>query len=161
MNIKTIVANGILAALYIAVSAVIQPFGFTNVQFRVSEMFNHLIVFNKKYIYGIILGVFLTNFFFSPMVAYDIVFGTAQSLISLLITIVSMRYIKGIWARMAVNTVVFTFTMFIIAWELNLAFGLPFWFTWLTTAAGEFVVLLIGAPIMYAVHKRVNFEKLV
>ncbi|ESU32248.1 hypothetical protein G3A_12350 [Bacillus sp. 17376] len=44
MNTRMIVRNGILAALYIAVSAVIQPFGFTNVQFRVSEMFNHLIV---------------------------------------------------------------------------------------------------------------------
>lgn len=66
MNIRTLVGNGILAALYIAVSMLIQPFGFTNVQFRISEMFNHLVVFNKKAIYGIVLGVFLTNLFFSP-----------------------------------------------------------------------------------------------
>jgi uncharacterized membrane protein len=78
MNIKTLAINGIVAALYIAVSFAIQPFGFTAIQFRVSEMFNHLIVFNKKYIYGIILGVFLTNLFFSPMVAYDLVFGVGQ-----------------------------------------------------------------------------------
>ena len=161
MKVKTLVANAILAALYIAVSAVIQPFGFTNIQFRISEMFNHLIVFNKKYIYGIILGVFLTNLFFSPMVAYDLVFGVGQSLLALLITIVSAKFIKNIWARMAVNTIVFTFTMFLIAWELNLAFKLPFLFTWLTVAIGEFVVLAIGAPIIYAVNKRVNFKKLV
>ena len=68
MNIRTLVGNGILAALYIAVSMLIQPFGFTNVQFRISEMFNHLVVFNKKAIYGIVLGVFLTNLFFSPMI---------------------------------------------------------------------------------------------
>ncbi|WP_071393634.1 QueT transporter family protein [Bacillus tuaregi] len=160
MNIKTLAVNGIVAALYIAVSFVIQPFGFTNVQFRVSEMFNHLIVFNKKFIYGIVLGVFLTNLFFSPMVAYDLVFGVGQSIVALLVTIFSMRYIKGIWARMAFNTIVFTFTMFIIAFELNLAFGLPFLFTWLTTAAGELVVMVIGAPIMYAVNKRVDFAKM-
>lgn len=58
MNIRTLVGNGILAALYIAVSMLIQPFGFTSVQFRISEMFNHLVVFNKKAIYGIVLGVF-------------------------------------------------------------------------------------------------------
>ena len=29
MNIRTLVGNGILAALYIAVSMLIQPFGFT------------------------------------------------------------------------------------------------------------------------------------
>lgn len=161
MKVRTIVGNGILAALYIAVSAVIQPFGFTNVQFRISEMFNHLVVFNKKYFFGMVLGVFLTNLFFSPMVAYDLIFGVGQTIISLLITIVSARFIKGLWARMIVNTVVFTITMFFIALELHLAFKLPFLFTWLTTAVGEFVVMAIGMPVMYAINKRVNLQKLV
>ncbi|MFD0768467.1 QueT transporter family protein [Bacillus sp. CGMCC 1.60114] len=161
MKVKTIVGNGILAALYIAVSMLIQPFGFTNIQFRISEMFNHLVVFNKKYIYGIVLGVFLTNLFFSPMIAYDLVFGVGQSIVALLCTIVSMRFIKGIWARMIFNTVVFTFTMFLIAIELHLAFDLPFLLTWLTCAIGEFVVMAIGAPVMYFINKRVQFEKFV
>ena len=107
MNIRTLVGNGILAALYIAVSMLIQPFGFTNVQFRISEMFNHLVVFNKKAIYGIVLGVFLTNLFFSPMIAYDLVFGVGQSILALVATIISMRFIKGVWARMIFNTVIF------------------------------------------------------
>jgi len=160
MNIRTLAVNGIVAALYIAVTFAVAPFGFTNVQFRVSEIFNHLIVFNKKFIYGIVLGVMLANLFFSPMVAYDLVFGVGQSIIALLVTIFSMRFIKGIWARMAFNTIVFTFTMFLIAFELNLALGFPFLFTWLTTAAGELVVMTVGAPIMYAINKRVHFHKL-
>ncbi|EKN69759.1 hypothetical protein BABA_08206 [Neobacillus bataviensis LMG 21833] len=160
-KVKGIVVNGIIAALYIAVSALIQPFGFTQVQFRVSEMFNHLIVFNKKYIYGIVLGVFLTNLFFSPMKAYDLIFGVGQSVIALLITIACARFIKGIWARMIVNTLVFTFTMFLIALELHLAFDLPFMFTWLTTAIGEFVVMAVGMPVMYVINKRVRFDKMV
>ena len=72
-----------------------------------------------------------------------------------------MRYIKGIWARMFFNTIVFTFTMFIIAFELKLALGFPFLFTWLTTAAGELVVMAVGAPIMYMVNKRVRFDKVI
>ncbi|MEH7124639.1 QueT transporter family protein [Bacillus sp. JJ1773] len=161
MNVKTLVGNGILAALYIAVSMLIQPFGFTNIQFRVSEIFNHLIVFNKKYIFGMVLGVFLTNLLFSPfpLKFYDLIFGVGQTIISLLITIACCRFIKNIWARMAVNTLVFTFTMFLIALELHLAFGWPFMFTWLTTAIGEFIVMAVGMPIMYALNKRVNFEK--
>jgi uncharacterized membrane protein len=71
-----------------------------------------------------------------------------------------MRYIKAIWARMAFNTIVFTFTMFLIAFELNLALGFPFLFTWLTTAAGELVVMTVGAPIMYAINKRISFHKI-
>ncbi|MBS4213752.1 QueT transporter family protein [Neobacillus rhizophilus] len=159
-KVREIVVNGIVAALYIAVSALIQPFGFTQVQFRVSEMFNHLVVFNKKYLYGIILGVFLTNLFFSPMKAYDLIFGVGQSLIALAITILCARFIKGIWARMIVNTLVFTFTMFLIAIELHLAFDLPFLFTWLTTAVGEFVVMAVGMPVMYFINKRVHFDKM-
>jgi uncharacterized membrane protein len=124
-------------------------------------MFNHLVVFNKKYIFGIIVGVFLSNLFFSPMVAYDLVFGVGQSLLALSITIVSSRYIKGIWARMIVNTVVFTFTMFLIVWELNQAFELPFLFTWITVAIGEFVVMAVGMPVIYYINKRVHFEKMI
>ncbi|MBU5213325.1 MULTISPECIES: QueT transporter family protein [Heyndrickxia] len=159
MKVKTLVGNGIVAALYIAVSFIIQPFGFTNIQFRVSEIFNHLVVFNKKYMIGIVLGVFLTNLFFSPMRAYDLVFGVGQSIIALLITIIISKFIKNIWGRMIVNTIVFTITMFLIAIELHLAFDLPFTITWVTTAIGEFVVMAIGAPIMYYLNKRVNFEQ--
>ncbi|EEL46323.1 hypothetical protein bcere0021_14790 [Bacillus cereus Rock3-42] len=159
MNIRTLVGNGILAALYIAVSMLIQPFGFTNVQFRISEMFNHLVVFNKKAIYGIVLGVFLTNLFFSPMIAYDLVFGVGQSILALVATIISMRFIKGVWTRMIFNTVIFTITMFMIAIELHLAFDLPFMLTWLTCAVGEFVVMAIGMPVMYWINKRVQFER--
>ncbi|GIN38931.1 MULTISPECIES: QueT transporter family protein [Heyndrickxia] len=159
MKVKTLVGNGIVAALYIAVSFIIQPFGFTNIQFRVSEIFNHLVVFNKKYMIGIVLGVFLTNLFFSPMRAYDLVFGVGQSIIALLITILISKFITNIWGRMIVNTIVFTITMFFIAIELHLAFDLPFTITWVTTAVGEFVVMAIGAPIMYYLNKRVNFEQ--
>lgn len=159
MKLKTIVGNAIFAALYIAVSALIAPFGFEAVQFRVSEIFNHLVVFNKRYIFGIVLGVFLTNLFFSPLKAYDLIFGVGHSLITLLILIYAMKLIKGTWARLLFNTALFTFTMFIIAFELKLAFGLPFFFTWLTTAAGEFVVMLIGAPIMYMLNKRLRFDE--
>lgn len=159
MKLKTISNNAIFAALYIAVSALIAPFGFEAVQFRVSEIFNHLVVFNKKYIFGIVLGVFLTNLFFSPLKAYDLIFGVGHSLVTLLILIWAMKFIKGTWTRLLFNTGLFTFTMFIIAFELKLAFGIPFFFAWLTTAAGEFVVMLIGVPIMYVLNKRLHFDK--
>lgn len=160
MNIRTLAVNGILAAVYIAVSFFVQPFGFTNIQFRISEMFNHLVVFNKKYMLGIVIGVFLANLLFSPLGAYDLIFGVGQSVIALTITILSARFIKGIIARMIVNTVVFTFTMFIIAFELKLALGLHFLFTWVTVAAGELVVMAVGIPLIHYLNKRVRFDHL-
>jgi len=160
MNVRTLVINGVVAALYIAVSAIIQPFGFTNVQFRVSELFNHLVVFNKKFFFGIILGVFLTNFFFSPMRLYDIVFGVLHSAISLGLIILLATYVKNQLVLLAANTLIFSFNMFIIAFELYLALGLPFFFSWFTAAIGEFVVLAIGIPIMYALNKQVHFNRM-
>lgn len=161
MKVRTVVGNGILAALYIAVSMLIQPIAFYQIQFRISEMMNHLIVFNKKYVFGIILGVFLTNLFFSPIKAYDLIFGVGHSVFSLLIVLGLSRYIKHVRTRMIMNTVVFTFNMFIIAFELKLAYGLPFWFSWLTTAIGEFVVMAVGIPIMEYLNKRIQFSKLI
>ena len=76
MKTKTLAISGIIAALYVAVSLLVAPFAFGAVQFRIAEMFNHLIVFNKKYFFGIVLGVFVTNMF-SPMAAYDLTFRSS------------------------------------------------------------------------------------
>lgn len=160
MNNKTLVTNGVLAALYIAVTALIAPFGFTNIQFRVSEIFNHLIVFNRKYFWGIVVGVFIANLFMSTLGAYELL-GLSQTIISLLITIGFGIFIKNKWVLMGINTIVFTFNMYIVAFMLKLALGLPFLITWATTAAGEFTVMAIGIPIIYALTKRINFKKLI
>lgn len=160
MKTKTIAVTGVIAALYVAVSLLVAPFAFGAVQFRIAEMFNHLIVFNKKYFYGIVLGVFITNMF-SPMAAFDLTFGVAHSIITLSLTILATKYVKGDIARMVINTLLFTFTMCIIALELMIAFDLPFFYTWLTVAAGEFVVLAVGIPIIFALNKRLNFKVLI
>ncbi|MFJ8263161.1 QueT transporter family protein [Rummeliibacillus sp. NPDC094406] len=161
MKTKSLTVSAIIAALYIAVSILIAPISFTNVQFRISEMFNHLVVFNKKYMIGIVIGVFITNLFFSPYGTYDLVFGVGQSILALGLTIFSARFIKGQLTRMIFNTVVFTFTMFIIAIEIHLLSKLPFLLTWLFCAAGEFAVMAVSIPLMTALNKRINFKKLI
>jgi uncharacterized membrane protein len=154
MKLRTITINGIVAALYIAITAVIQPIAFSNVQFRIPEIFNHLVVFNKKYFFGVVIGVFLSNLFFSTLLPYDLIFGVAHTVISLSITILLSRYITNIWWRMLANSFVFSIMIFIVAYELKLAIGVPFWETWLLTAVGEFAVMVIGMPIMNAIYKR-------
>lgn len=160
MKVKFLATSGIIAALYIAVTLLVTPFGFTEVQFRVSEMFNHLVAFNPRFSVGIIIGVFISNIF-SPLGVYDLAFGVGHSVITISLFIFICKFVKNIWARLIINTLLFTCTMFIIAFELNLALELPFLWTWLTVAVGEFVVLAVGAPIMYALNKRLNFKKLI
>ncbi|EUJ30754.1 hypothetical protein MFLO_10149 [Listeria floridensis FSL S10-1187] len=159
MKMKWITVNAIVAALYVILGFLVQPIAFSAIQFRIPELFNHLIVFNKKYFWGIILGVFITNLF-SPLGWYDLVFGVAQSAVSIAIMFVVMRYVKGTIPRMIANTLVFSLTMFIIAYELHLAFGLPFFLSWLTCAIGEVVVMGVGIPIMYAINKRLKLDSI-
>ncbi|QKY68702.1 QueT transporter family protein [Lentibacillus sp. CBA3610] len=159
MNIKTLTVNAIIAAAYVALSLVAAPIAFSNIQFRIPEMFNHLVVFNTKYFYGIVLGVFLTNLF-SPTGMYDLTFGVAHSVLSLGIVIFLATFIKHKLTLLIINTVVFSFNMFIIAFQLYMVADLPFMFTWLTTALGEFGVMAIGIPIMYMLNKKLNFNEL-
>lgn len=162
MKIKTMATSGIIAALYVAVSLLVAPLAFGAFQFRISEMFNHLIVFNKKYFFGIVIGVFITNLF-SPMGLYDLTFGVGHSILTLSISIFVGKFIKSDLWRMIINTLIFTFTMFIIAIELHLYFDLPasiFSYTWYTVALGEFVVMAIGIPLMLALNKRLKFKDL-
>ncbi|NLC94341.1 MAG: QueT transporter family protein [Bacilli bacterium] len=161
MKIKTLAVNSIIAALYIAMTALIQPIAFTNIQFRIPEIFNHLIVYNKKYFLGIIIGVFLSNLFFSPLLPYDLIFGVLHSVISLCLTIVLSRLTNNIWVKMLINSVIFTLMMFIIAIELNIAFELPVLETYLYCALGELGVMLFGMPVMYLLNKQIPFSELI
>lgn len=162
MNGRTLVVNALVAALYFVVTAVVAPFGFLNIQFRLSELFNHLIVFNKRYFYGIIMGVVIANLVFSPTKA-DLIFGVSHTAISLAITIYIGRFVKNKITLMAINSVVFSFNMFIIAYMLKVFVGLKdgFLFLWFTLGLSEFLTMGIAIIVVYFLNKQLNFKELV
>jgi len=160
MKTKFLAVSAIIAALYIAVTYTLSFLSFGDIQFRIAEIFNHLIAFNPRFMLGVVLGVFISNLF-SPLGWYDLVFGVAHSLICLTTLIIISKFVKNIVYRMLLNSFVFTFMMWIIALELKLALDFPFWLSWLSTAIGEAVVLLIGIPIMKLLDKRLNFKNLI
>jgi len=161
MKVRTLVINALIAALYIAVTAIVQPFGFTNIQFRLSELFNHLIVLNKKYFTGIALGVLIANLLMSQFGMYEIPFGLGMTVISLLLSMAVGKFVKNIWVHMSINTIIFSFNTVFLAWMFKLAAGWPFLFTWATSAISEFIVMAIGMPIVYFINKRLHFDKLI
>lgn len=161
MKVKFIATTAIIAALYLAVTMLVAPISFGQVQFRIAEMFNHLIAFSPRYMLGVVLGVFISNFLLSSVGPLDLIFGVGHTVLTLGVFIAICKFVKNIWARLVINTFLFTFTMFIIAFQLNLVLDLPFWETWLFVAAGEFVVLAVGAPIMHALNKRLDFKNLI
>lgn len=162
MKVQTLITNAIIAALYFVITLTVAPFGFTNIQFRVSELFNHFIVFNKKFFWGIIGGVFLANLFLSPVKA-DLIFGMAHTIVSLCITMVLSLFISNKLLLMLVNSFVFSFNMFIIAYMLKVFLHLEgtFMFLWVTSGISEFVMMVVAIPIVYFLGKRINFKRFV
>ena len=161
MKLKTLLINAVIAALYFVLTATVAPFGFTNIQFRISELFNHFIVFNKKFFWGIIGGVFLANLFLSPT-KVDLIFGLSHTIISLCITMLFARVIKNKLTLMFINSVVFSFNMFIIAYMLKVFLRLEgtFMFLWITSGISEFIMMVIAIPVVYFLQKRINIKQL-
>ncbi|MDN6408986.1 MAG: QueT transporter family protein, partial [Tetragenococcus halophilus] len=143
--------------LYVALSF-ISPLSSGAIQFRLSESLNHLVVFNRKLLWGVFAGVVVFNLLFGegPL---DVIFGGAQTLLALLLTAVLEKKVPNIKARLVLNTLFFTFSMFLIALMLTLTAELPFWFTYLTTALSELIIMSISAPVMYFIDKNLHFSK--
>ena len=161
MKVKFMATSAIIAALYIVVTLIFSAISFGQVQFRIAEIFNHLVAFNPRYFIGVVLGVLISNALFSTIGVMDIIFGVGHSIITLGLLILICKFVKNIWARLIINSFLFSATMFIIAIELNIVLEFPFWITWLYCAVGEFIVLLVGAPIMYLLNSRLNFKNLI
>ena len=161
MKVKFMATSAIIAALYIVVTLMFSAISFGQVQFRIAEIFNHLVAFNPRYFVGVVLGVLISNALFSTIGVMDIIFGVGHSIITLGLLILICKFVKNIWARLIINSFLFTATMFIIAIELNIVLDFPFWITWLYCAVGEFIVLAVGAPIMYLLNSRLNFKNLI
>lgn len=159
MKTKDWVINGLIAALYVVVTGFIAPLSFGAYQFRFGEMLNHMAIFDKKCIPGIVGGVFLSNLLFSEFGVYDLVFGVAHTLLSLLLMLALTKTVQNTRIKMFLNAVSFAVMSFMIAWMLYLAVGAPFWFTYFTVAIGELAVMIVTIPIMEAVQRRLPFEK--
>ena len=156
-GVKVIAVNAIIMGLYVVLSLVL-PFSSGAIQFRLSESLNHLVVFNRKLLWGVFGGVIIYNLFFGFGIL-DVVFGGGQTLLALLLTASLHKIVPNIKARLALNILFFTASMFMIALMLMMTADLPFWPTFATTALSEFIIMTISAPVMYWINKTVDFEQ--
>lgn len=153
---KKVALNAFIAALYVVLCFVGPASG--AIQFRVSEALNHVVVFNRKLLWGVLLGVVIFNQFFGYGLT-DTLFGGGQTLLALLLTASLQNFVKNTKIRLALNVVFFTASMFLIAIMLRLTTGAPFWPTYGTLALSEGIIMSISAPIMYFINEKVHFEK--
>ena len=132
-RLMVVVINGLIMALYLALTILVAPVSSGPIQFRISESLNHLVVFNRKNYYGGVLGgviVYNAIYGFGVM---DVIFGGGQTLLALGLTALIQNKVKNVKVRLALNTAFFTISMFMIAYMLVPTGGQAFWTTYGTT----------------------------
>lgn len=156
MKLRMILKVGIIAALYVILSAPFGQFAYGPIQFRISEVLILLCFFRRDYVYSIIIGCFFANILnpIPGMVIFDMIFGTLHSAISAFI----ISRMKKIYLASLVPTIF----MFIIGLELYYVLKLPFWITTLTLMASEFIVVsLIGIPIFKLISRNQGLMEMI
>lgn len=148
----------IVASLYVAVTLVLAVVSFGAVQLRLSEMFNYLVLFHKRYIVAVTLGVVLANLF-SPMWLIDVPVGGIATFIVLIICRVVTKNVKNLVWKLIITGVIFTASMFTVATQLMIVFDLPFWPTYGMVAVGEAFSMLVGGVTIYLLQKKIDFTK--
>ncbi|MUV37734.1 Queuosine precursor transporter QueT [Lentibacillus sp. JNUCC-1] len=148
----------LVAALYVTVTALLAVISFGAIQIRLSEMFNYLALFHKRYVVAVTAGVVIVNFM-SPTWVLDVPVGGTATLLVLLLCRLVTRRIKNVAVKLGVTAVIFSLSMFTVAFQLTILFDLPFFYTWLTVGAGELLSMSIGGIVIYYLSQKVNLAR--
>jgi len=150
--------TGLIAALYIVVTVYLAVISFGAIQLRLSEMFNYLALYHKRYIVAVTLGVVFANFL-SPTWFLDVPIGGTATFLVLILCRFLTKNIKQNWLKIAITAVVFALSMFTVAGQLTLLLDLPFFYTWLIVGLGELLSMTIGGIIIHYLGKKIDFTK--
>lgn len=158
LSLRQMVMNALFAAIYVVVTIFLPSYG--PLQLRLSEMFAHLPVFNKKYSVGLLIGVAIANIR-SEFGIYDVIFGTLHTAVSLLIVSFIIKENYSLVQKMLINTTVFTITSFILALMVGYLSNQMaiFWTLYASFAASIAIVMLLTIPVMLFLDKRIHFDQ--
>ncbi|MEO4053212.1 QueT transporter family protein [Solibacillus sp. CAU 1738] len=157
-SVSELTKIALVAALYVAVTLILSVISFGAVQLRLSEMFNYLALYHKRYVIAVTLGVVLANFM-SPTWILDVPIGGISTFLVLLICRASTKNIQNMKIRMVITALIVTASMFTVAGQLTIMLDLPFWPTYLTVAIGELFSMTVGGVTIYLLNKKLNFAK--
>ena len=145
ISVKLVVIHAMIAGIYAVLTLAISPIAYSEIQFRLSEIIVFLAFYNRRYIPGLTIGCLLANMA-SPMGLLDIFFGT----LSTIIVCIAMDQIKNRYVDSLAGGII---TGLIIGAELSLAYHIPYLINAIYVAAGELIVLIIGALVFKSLEK--------
>lgn len=160
-RIHYLTRSGLIAAIYVVLTLVIQPIGYGTVQFRVSELLTVLPVYMPEAIPGLAVGCFVSNLIglstgANPAGGWDLLIGTAATAVAAVLTYLlrGIRFknlpILATLPPVIVNAIV-------IGAELALVYGgVPWYVHMLGVAMGQFVACSVCGTLLAAALNRVK-----
>ena len=150
---QTLARLAIVATIYYAMTRAIAPLAYGEIQFRISEVLLLLCFYDKRYSFSLIVGCLLANLW-SPLGAYDLLFGTLQTVVSVAI----ISWAPNLFTASLAPLVGCIF----IGYELNIVFGTPILIATLWVMLGEFVVVtILGYPLFKLLERNETFMSLI
>jgi len=155
LSIKDIASNGVIAALYAALTLITYQFSYGPIQFRIAEIMVLLCFFRKDYVIGLTVGCLIANLFSS--VSYlDIIFGTLATLISCLLIAYSKIFLISLVYPIIANGLIIGLMLYFVVDS-----SVSFWFYAGTVALGELAVMIVGYILFMFLRKQETFMKLI
>ena len=154
-DVYRIAKIGIISAIYVIITLLSSPLSYGQIQFRISEALILLCFFNKDYIISMTLGCFIANLF-SPLGLIDAGFGTAATLIAVVLIYMCRNRLNLFWVSLfpVVSNAI------IIAIELKIVYDVPLIASMGWVALGEFVcVSILGVVLFKAMSSNKQFIK--
>jgi len=148
----------LVASLYVVVTMMLAVFSFGAIQIRLSEMFNYLALYNKRYVISVTLGVVFANFF-SPTWMLDVPIGGVATFLVLILCRYLTKNMKHDICKIVVTAIIFSVSMFTVAFQLTFLLDLPFLSTWFIVGIGELVSMTIGGIVIYLISKKIDLTK--
>ena len=138
---RLLAVQGMIAAIYAALTLALEPISYGMLQFRLSEILLVLVLLNRPSWIGLTLGCFIANIF-SPLGILDVVFGTLATALTCGGMLLVRRPAVALLLPALINGV-------IIGLLLHLVYSLPLIVSIAYVGAGEFVVTYIPGLLIY------------
>lgn len=154
-TVERLVKSAIIAALYAAITFLLAPISYGNVQFRISEIMVLLAFFDPFYIGGLTVGCFLANIL-GPNGLPDIVFGTLATFVSVYAISLTGKFAKNKKGSLIIASLWPTiFNGLIIGGMLTYLYKIPLLLSIGQVVLGEFVVVtIVGVPIVKFIQNK-------
>lgn len=159
LSTKQLTLNAMIAAIYVVITIFLPSYG--ALQLRLSEMFAHLPVFNRKYSVGLVLGVAIANMR-SDFGIYDVIFGTLHTVVSIWLVTLIIKESDSIIKKLMINTVVFSATSIILALMVGYLTEQLFILgtLYVSFAVSIAIVMLVTIPVILVLDNRLGLKKL-